>query len=320
MIGHTIDRCFELVGYPPGVKKVNVNQNNVNNAHIDDNKADHSKSIAHTLTSDQYQRLMSLLSDTGNASKSHASIARASQHITYCATFLHDIIDVTHLNLIVAHSNGTIEQVKQVRNFKLGNNLILKDVLVVPGYNDLPQNFLMRTGSKKGGLYFFDEDQVLVVLKRKIKGLTNTSLGPVISPESNEPCNDGGDCANIGNEFAPNKSTNEPRVITVDSVAREKDNTQHETLVSMYDLDSVDVTELAAGQTVRRTSRKHVLPSRYNDYVLNKNVKYGIDKVVNYANLSLDNYVCTTNLNKVHDPATYLEAVKDSRWVDAMNL
>ncbi|GKE06899.1 hypothetical protein Tco_1398917, partial [Tanacetum coccineum] len=75
MIRHTIDRCFELVGYPPGVKKVNVNHNNVNNAHIDDNKADHSKSIAHTLTSDQYQRFMSLLSDIGNASKSHASIA-----------------------------------------------------------------------------------------------------------------------------------------------------------------------------------------------------------------------------------------------------
>ncbi|GJW72923.1 ribonuclease H-like domain-containing protein, partial [Tanacetum coccineum] len=153
--------------YPPRVKKVNVNQNNVNNAHIDDNKADHSKSIAHTLTSDQYQRLMSLLSDTG-----------ASQNITYCATFLYDIIDVTHLNLIVAHPNGTVEQVKQIGNFKLGNNLIVKDVLVVLGYKvsllfvhklskdnkvvvsfiesmckiqDLTQKFLMGTGSEKGG-------------------------------------------------------------------------------------------------------------------------------------------------------------------------
>ncbi|GJT02901.1 ribonuclease H-like domain-containing protein [Tanacetum coccineum] len=203
--------------YPPGVKKVNVNQNNVNNAHIDDNKADHSKSIAHTLTSDQYQRLMSLLSDTG-----------ASQHITYCATFLYDIIDVIHLNLIVAHPYGTVEQVKQIGNFKLGNNLIVKDVLVVPGYHV----------------------SLLSVHK--------------LSKDNKAVC------------------------------ALAKDNTQHETLVSMYDLDSVDVTgstlvgrtlgkkmlpELAAGQTVRRTSRKQVLPSRYNDYVLNKNVKYGIDKV-----------------------------------------
>ncbi|GKE96694.1 hypothetical protein Tco_1581549 [Tanacetum coccineum] len=155
MTGHTIDRCFELVGYPPGFKRGTGNQYSSNNVSVVDNMSDHNK---------------------GNASTSHASVAGASQHITYCATFLHDIIDVTHLNLIVAHSNGTIEQVKQVRNFKLGNNLILKDVLVVPGYNvsllsvhklskdkkvvvsftdsmckiqDLTQKFLMGTGSEK---------------------------------------------------------------------------------------------------------------------------------------------------------------------------
>ncbi|GKF50398.1 hypothetical protein Tco_0146865, partial [Tanacetum coccineum] len=75
MTRHTIDRCFKLVGYPPSFKKGHVNQNNVNNVHIDDNKSDHSKSTAHTLTSDQYKRLMSLLSDTSNARKTRASIA-----------------------------------------------------------------------------------------------------------------------------------------------------------------------------------------------------------------------------------------------------
>ncbi|GJU80490.1 hypothetical protein Tco_1282855 [Tanacetum coccineum] len=69
--------------------------------------------------------------------------------------------------------------------------------------------------------------------------------------------------------------------------------------------------EPPAGQTVWRTSRKPVLPSKYNDYVLNRNV--------NYANLSIDNFMFTTNLNKIQEPATYLEAVKDSRWIDAMN-
>ncbi|GJU76366.1 ribonuclease H-like domain-containing protein [Tanacetum coccineum] len=159
-------RCFELVGYPPGVKKVNVNHNNVNNAHIDDNKADHSKSIAHTLTSDQYQRFMSLLSDIG-----------ASQHITYCATFLYDIIDVIHLNLIVAHPYGTVEQVKQIGNFKLGNNLIVKDVFVVLGYKDLTQKFLMGTGSEKGGLYFFNEGNQEYATETPVsEGIQSTSL------------------------------------------------------------------------------------------------------------------------------------------------
>ncbi|GJX84690.1 hypothetical protein Tco_0335464, partial [Tanacetum coccineum] len=43
------------------------------------------------------------------------------------------------------------------------------------------------------------------------------------------------------------------------------------------------------------------------------------DKVVNYDYLSIDNFVFIANLNKIHEPTTYLEAFKDSRWVDAIN-
>ena len=93
-------------------------------------------------------------------------------------------MDVSHLNLTVGHPNGTVAQVKQIGSYKFGNNLILKDVLVVPGYHvtllsvhklskdnkfimsfndkickiqDLTQKFLMGTGSERGGLYFLDE-------------------------------------------------------------------------------------------------------------------------------------------------------------------
>ncbi|GKD90694.1 hypothetical protein Tco_1366201, partial [Tanacetum coccineum] len=52
MTGHTIDRCFELVSYPPGFKKSNGNQNNYNNATSNDIKTHHNKSAPHTLTSD----------------------------------------------------------------------------------------------------------------------------------------------------------------------------------------------------------------------------------------------------------------------------
>ncbi|GKC18417.1 ribonuclease H-like domain-containing protein [Tanacetum coccineum] len=72
-------------------------------------------------------------------------------------------------------------------------------------------------------------------------------------------------------------------------------------------------------QTVRRSSRKTSLPTKYQDYVLNKNVKYGIKTVVNYSNLSIDNFVFATSINKIHEPTTYLEVVKDSRWIEAMN-
>ncbi|GJU90676.1 ribonuclease H-like domain-containing protein [Tanacetum coccineum] len=109
--------------------------------------ADQSKSVPNILTNDQYQRLMALLSDTGNTSKTHASIA----------DFLYDIIDLTGLNLTVSHPNRTVEHVKCIGSYKLANDLIIKDVLVVLGYHDLTQSYLIGTGSEKGGLYFLDE-------------------------------------------------------------------------------------------------------------------------------------------------------------------
>ncbi|GKB54782.1 ribonuclease H-like domain-containing protein [Tanacetum coccineum] len=54
MTGHTIDRCFELVGYPSGFKNNNNNQNSSNNVSSGENKTNDSKSTTHTLTSDQY--------------------------------------------------------------------------------------------------------------------------------------------------------------------------------------------------------------------------------------------------------------------------
>ncbi|GKA85216.1 ribonuclease H-like domain-containing protein [Tanacetum coccineum] len=77
--------------------------------------------------------------------------------------------------------------------------------------------------------------------------------------------------------------------------------------------------EPAVGQTVRRSSRKTSISTKYQDYVLDKNVKFGIDKVVNYSNLSMDNFVFSNSINKIHEPTTYHEAVKDIRWIEAMN-
>ncbi|GJW97178.1 hypothetical protein Tco_0178986 [Tanacetum coccineum] len=50
---HTIDRCFELVSYPSGLKSSNDGQNNSNNATSNDIKTDHNKSAPHTLTNDR---------------------------------------------------------------------------------------------------------------------------------------------------------------------------------------------------------------------------------------------------------------------------
>ncbi|GJX80787.1 hypothetical protein Tco_0328936 [Tanacetum coccineum] len=134
---HTIDRCYELVGYPSGFKKKGTSQsiNNVNNVVLD--KVDHSRGIPHTFTSDQYQRLMNLLSGLGESSNVQDNVlANTSPFV---------------------HPNGTVAQVMQIGNYKHFKNLIIKDALVVPSYHDLTERSLMGTAVIGVVYIFFDE-------------------------------------------------------------------------------------------------------------------------------------------------------------------
>nr|GEX05948.1 ribonuclease H-like domain-containing protein [Tanacetum cinerariifolium] len=173
----------------PGFKRKNSGQSNTNNATNNDIKADQSKSVPNTLTNDQYQRLMALLSDTGNTSKTHASIAMLVLQILY------DIIDVTGLNLTVSHPNGTMKHVKCIRSYKLANDLIIKDVLAVPGYH-VSLLFVHKLSRDNKVIVSFNGSkckiqdltrrhpsvQVLTVLKNKLKDLNH------IEPEPCEVC------------------------------------------------------------------------------------------------------------------------------------
>lgn len=72
MTGHTIDRCFELIGYPESYKRKEVNKtnnvsNNVNNM-LPSGKEVQGAGTSHTLTSEQYKKLMSLIEESGSKS------------------------------------------------------------------------------------------------------------------------------------------------------------------------------------------------------------------------------------------------------------
>ncbi|GJR41979.1 hypothetical protein Tco_1310082 [Tanacetum coccineum] len=141
LTGHIIERCFELIGYPPNFKKKSNISQNVSNVSVTSKSADASGSVSHTLTSNQYQKRMSLLSDSGPSSTSQSNMAGwiidygASQHMTFTTTFLFNIIDVSHMDITVAHPNGTKAKVNQIRSCKLNDNLVIHDVLVVLGYH-----------------------------------------------------------------------------------------------------------------------------------------------------------------------------------------
>nr|GFC06683.1 putative reverse transcriptase, RNA-dependent DNA polymerase, Gag-polypeptide of LTR copia-type [Tanacetum cinerariifolium]GFC06687.1 putative reverse transcriptase, RNA-dependent DNA polymerase, Gag-polypeptide of LTR copia-type [Tanacetum cinerariifolium] len=78
-------------------------------------------------------------------------------------------------------------------------------------------------------------------------------------------------------------------------------------------------TEEFPANTLRRSSRQTKLPSSLNDFIVEGKVKYGVERVVNYANLNHDNYCFVSALNKSVEPTCYEEAILDSNWIDAMN-
>ncbi|GKB63850.1 multidrug resistance-associated protein 3 [Tanacetum coccineum] len=61
------------------------------------------------------------------------------------------------------------------------------------------------------------------------------------------------------------------------------------------------------------------LPSSLNDFIVEGKVKYGVKRVVSYANLNHENLCFASSLNKSIEPTCYEEAVLDSNWIDAMN-
>ncbi|GKB47590.1 hypothetical protein Tco_0898343 [Tanacetum coccineum] len=154
--GHTIERCFEIIGYPPGFKrnpnlKVNgtFNNNKSNNADLEGKSVETNdlKTTAGTLsfTHEQVVKLMNLLNDK-SGSTAHANMAGVSyhfgyiidsgvnQHMTNSIKNMIHVVDVTDLNLTVGHPHGTLAKITLIGNLRLNNNVILFDVLVIPEY------------------------------------------------------------------------------------------------------------------------------------------------------------------------------------------
>ncbi|KAJ0441169.1 putative RNA-directed DNA polymerase [Helianthus annuus] len=82
---------------------------------------------------------------------------------------------------------------------------------------------------------------------------------------------------------------------------------------------NVETNQSEGNTSVRKSSRNTVFPKKFGDFVVEGKVKYGIEKVVNYANLSYENMCFVASLNKIVEPTCYNEAAKNEKWVEAMN-
>ncbi|KAJ0703042.1 putative RNA-directed DNA polymerase [Helianthus annuus] len=166
MIGHIVDRCFELIGYPPGMKKRSVSHSGRNNVSNRSNQsAASSSSVASALpfTTEQITKLMSLIGEKSegeqlksnmggessyvNSFVSCSSVVSfdheyswvvdsgANQHMVNTDKDMINCVDVSECGLKVSHPNGTSVNVLKIGELKLINNVVLKDVFYVPGYS-----------------------------------------------------------------------------------------------------------------------------------------------------------------------------------------
>ncbi|KAJ0826279.1 hypothetical protein HanRHA438_Chr17g0812551 [Helianthus annuus] len=58
----------------------------------------------------------------------------ANQHMVMSNDNMFNLVNVSEYNISVKHPNGTDAKVKQIRCFRLSEDVILKDVFVVPKF------------------------------------------------------------------------------------------------------------------------------------------------------------------------------------------
>ncbi|GJZ21031.1 ribonuclease H-like domain-containing protein [Tanacetum coccineum] len=412
-IRHTVDRCYEIIRFPPVFKKFGNNANNVKqsfNANMDV-KCDKqpSASTSFGFTPEQMKKLLSLISDIGSGNF-HANMAGRCSffngnvwfNMNFCKFFCANnkfVVDVSSLNITVGHPNGTLATISHIGNLKLTNNVVLYDVLVVPGYCKV-----LGTGSESGGLYLFDMplkgslgesnmvlsfhvskllwhnrlghpvDQVLATLHNDLK-ISKTGYVPVCEvchrakqtresfPLSDHKSKNPGELVHF-DLWGPYRVTSKEGykyfLTIVDDFSRAvwvyliKSKDETAIICSKCDSESDhlsffdnlrpqspnDEGRTSSVEDGSRPLHRHRFTDTTNLYqkkvsatifvikvylraiqiiLTCSNVKYSFKKYVSYAQLNRSNYYFATTLNKSVEPTSYIEALKDNNWVEAMN-
>ncbi|GJS50342.1 ribonuclease H-like domain-containing protein [Tanacetum coccineum] len=95
--GHTIDRCFKIIGYLADFRKKKSVQNfkkqNVSNNNFV------GKSSSFGFTDEQMATLISPIKDNKVGKNVQANMARANQHMTYTNKELDNVLDISHLRI-----------------------------------------------------------------------------------------------------------------------------------------------------------------------------------------------------------------------------
>ncbi|KAJ0878261.1 putative RNA-directed DNA polymerase [Helianthus annuus] len=169
MLGHTVDHCFEIIGYPPGMKNRTsgsfVRNNNGNNTNKSSMSSGPSSSAMSPLpfTPEQISKLICLVGDKSEGDQVKSNMggmsacvfdfvscsssvsfshdynlvvdSGANQHMIKSDKDMFNCIDVSKCGLKVSHPNGKSVSVLKIGELRLINNVAIKDVFYVPRYS-----------------------------------------------------------------------------------------------------------------------------------------------------------------------------------------
>nr|GEV29916.1 ribonuclease H-like domain-containing protein [Tanacetum cinerariifolium] len=185
--GHTIDRCFKIIGYPSDFGKKKFGNQNQKNKGVSNNNSVGSSSS--TGFSDEQMATLYLLTKTIKLEIMKIVDSGANQHMTYTEKDLENVLDISYLKIKVGHPNRTEAFISKIGNLKFSNGLTLYDVMVIPEYcatliyvhkmakdnkffivfdenrcyfvnQDLNLNNVLGIGDQCEGLYYYNEQGV----------------------------------------------------------------------------------------------------------------------------------------------------------------
>ncbi|GJY43859.1 ribonuclease H-like domain-containing protein [Tanacetum coccineum] len=132
----------------------------------------------------------------------------------------------------------------------------------------------------------------------RVLGLPSNDDGPELSPDVNQGNDDSGATSMDETDYTHPKGT----------ISDETDFINDFYENSEFNSETKDLPV----HTLRRSSRQNKFPCSLNDFIVEGKVKYGDERVVNYANLNHDDYCFASALNMSDEPICYEEAILDS--------
>ncbi|KAJ0772240.1 putative RNA-directed DNA polymerase [Helianthus annuus] len=356
MLGHTVDRCYEIIGYPPGFRKrpggqvprSNVsNNNNKNNTTVG---SSNSVGTAMPFTSEQISKLLSLVGENsgGEQAKSNMGgfeIQEGPGDWLPSSVLLgkspYEIVfgfkpSLTHLRNFGCLCFSTVLNESDKFTYHV-------DKCVLIGYSNVKKGYKLWSLDNKKVLFSRDVKFYEDVYPFKNKHVGNsefvdknlnhitffdcydTETPEVSQMPDDEEGNNGshGVSSDDQQPLGPSTSTITSTADQTQQVPTSYEGSSEPGLYGEAEDSGIpsDETNLSegAGLSLRKSTRTSFVSKRFEDYVLSGNVKYSIDKTVNYACLSKENFSFVSLLNKTLEPSSYNEAAKDPMWVEAMN-